>query len=50
LALVYNQIVKSGPRSLPKIAPLASYMILSPFVGAESAIEVANGDGRGPAQ
>jgi AcrR family transcriptional regulator len=46
-ALVYNKICKDGPRSLPEIAPLASYMALAPFVGAERAAEVANGDGRG---
>lgn len=48
--LVYNKICKDGPRSLPEIAPLASYMALSPFIGAEQAAAVANGDGRGVAQ
>lgn len=46
-ALVYRQIVGAGPQALPRIAPLASYMVLAPFVGAEEAVEVANGDGRG---
>jgi AcrR family transcriptional regulator len=45
--LVYDKICKDGPRSLPEIAPLASYMALAPFLGAERAAEVANGDGRG---
>ncbi|HYP56459.1 MAG TPA: TetR/AcrR family transcriptional regulator [Solirubrobacterales bacterium] len=44
--LVYQKICKDGPRSLPEVAPLASYMALAPFVGAEQAAEVANGDGR----
>ncbi|HEX5762333.1 MAG TPA: TetR/AcrR family transcriptional regulator [Solirubrobacterales bacterium] len=44
--LVYNKICKDGPRSLPEVAPLASYMALAPFVGAERAAEIANGDGR----
>jgi AcrR family transcriptional regulator len=46
-ALLYNQICKEGPRSLPQIAPLASYMALAPFVGPEKAAEISNGDGRG---
>lgn len=45
-ALVYRQIV-AGPQDLPRIAPLASYMVLAPFVGAEEALEVSNGDGHG---
>ena len=46
VALVFRQIVDSGPQALPEIAPLASYMILAPFLGAEQACDVANGDGR----
>lgn len=45
--LVYNTISTKGPRSLPEVAPLATYMALSPFIGAEQAAVVANGDGRG---
>lgn len=46
--LVYRQIVTgSGPEGLPQVAPMASYMILAPFVGAEAAVKVSNGDGRG---
>jgi AcrR family transcriptional regulator len=45
--LLYNKIGKDGPRSLPEVAPLASYMALAPFLGPERAAEVANGDGRG---
>jgi hypothetical protein len=32
---------------MPEIAPLATYVALSPFIGADAAAEVANGDGRG---
>jgi AcrR family transcriptional regulator len=46
-ALLYMQIVEAGPEKLPEIAPLASYMVLAPFIGAEQAAEIANGDGRG---
>ncbi|HEX2096591.1 MAG TPA: TetR/AcrR family transcriptional regulator [Solirubrobacterales bacterium] len=44
--LVYSKICREGPRSLPDVAPLASYMALAPFVGAGRAAEIANGDGR----
>jgi AcrR family transcriptional regulator len=47
--LFYDQIVKKGPPSLPHVAPLATYMVLAPFLGSEVAVEVANGDGRGSA-
>jgi AcrR family transcriptional regulator len=46
-ALLYGRIVTAGPESLPQIAPLASYMVLAPFVGSEEAVRVSNGDGRG---
>ena len=46
--LFYQTIVGKGPQGMPEIAPLASYIALSPFIGAEAAAEVANGDGRGP--
>lgn len=45
--LFYSQIVNEGPESMPEIAPLATYIGLSPFIGAEKAAAVANGDGRG---
>lgn len=45
--LLYEKICSDGPNALPEIAPLASYMALVPFVGAEAAVEIANGDGRG---
>jgi AcrR family transcriptional regulator len=45
--LAYKQIRESGTESLPNLAPLCTYMTLSPFVGTDAACEVANGDGRG---
>jgi AcrR family transcriptional regulator len=45
--MVYEKICKDGPRSLPEVAPLASYMALAPFLGAKEAAAIANGDGRG---
>lgn len=45
--LVYRQIVNGGPEGLPQVAPVASYMMLAPFLGAEEAVKVSNGDGRG---
>lgn len=43
---VYEQVRSRGPKSLPQIAPLLSYLALAPFVGAEEACEVAKGGGR----
>jgi AcrR family transcriptional regulator len=48
--LLYDQVTNGGPENLPQSAPLASYMVLAPFIGSEQAIEVANGDGRGRPQ
>jgi AcrR family transcriptional regulator len=45
--LAYKRIRDSGPESLPSLAPLLTYLALSPFIGAEEACRVANGDGRG---
>jgi AcrR family transcriptional regulator len=45
-ALAYKQIQEGGAEALPGIAPLCAYLTLAPFVGAEQACEVANGDGR----
>jgi AcrR family transcriptional regulator len=46
-ALAYEQIRRHGPESLPRVAPLATYLALAPFLGAEEACAVAGG-GRGP--
>ncbi len=48
-ALLYEKICTDGPRALPQVAPLASYMALAPFIGSEQAVEISNGDGRGHA-
>ncbi len=41
-ALVYDQVKARGAASLPEIAPLATYIALCPFLGAEEACAVAN--------
>jgi AcrR family transcriptional regulator len=45
-SLMYNQVALSGPQSLPAVAPLATYISLVPFIGAEDACAVANGEAR----
>ena len=45
-ALTYDQVLRGGPESLPEIAPLATYIALTPFLGPAEAARVANGDGR----
>jgi AcrR family transcriptional regulator len=45
-ALVYRRIKDEGPSSLPALAPLCTYLVLSPFIGPPRAAEVANSDGR----
>jgi AcrR family transcriptional regulator len=44
--LVYRKIVEGSPEDLPQVAPVATYMLLSPFIGSEEALAVANSDGR----
>ena len=46
-SLINDRVKQRGAASLPEIAPLATYVTLAPFVGAEEACKVANGDGRG---
>lgn len=46
LALAFHQIRRSGPESLPSLAPICTYLTLAPYVGAEEAATAANGDGR----
>ena len=46
-ALAYRRVQEAGPQALPGLAPLCTYLALAPFVGAEEASAVANGDGRG---
>jgi AcrR family transcriptional regulator len=45
-ALVHEHVRREGPESLPGLAPMATYIALAPFLGAEEACEVANGGGR----
>ena len=45
-SLAYKKIRESGPASLPSLAPVCTYIALAPFIGAEEACAVANGDGR----
>jgi AcrR family transcriptional regulator len=45
-ALIYDQVKAGGPESLPQIGPLATYITLAPFLGAQEACAVANGEGR----
>jgi AcrR family transcriptional regulator len=47
LTLIRKRLRDSGPGSLPSLAPLLTYVTLAPFLGAEQACQVANGDGRG---
>jgi AcrR family transcriptional regulator len=46
-SMIYDQVKRGGPESMQEIAPLAAYVTLAPFIGAEEACAVANGDGRG---
>ena len=46
LALAYHQIKRSGPESLPSLAPICTYLTLAPYIGADEAAAAANGDGR----
>jgi AcrR family transcriptional regulator len=40
-SLIYEQVRNNGPESLPDLAPMATYMTLAPFIGAEEAYERA---------
>jgi AcrR family transcriptional regulator len=40
-ALVYDHVKARGPESLPDLVPMATYMTLAPFLGAEEAYELA---------
>jgi AcrR family transcriptional regulator len=40
-ALIHHQVKTRGPESMPELAPIATYMTLAPFVGAEEAYERA---------
>jgi AcrR family transcriptional regulator len=44
-ALIYDQVKAKGPESMPELVPMATYMTLAPFLGAEDAFALANGAG-----
>jgi AcrR family transcriptional regulator len=44
--LVNKRLRGPGPESLPSLAPLLTYIALSPFLGPAEACHFANGDGR----
>jgi AcrR family transcriptional regulator len=46
-SMIYDQIMRGGAESMQEIVPLATYVTLAPFIGAEEACAMANGDGRG---
>jgi AcrR family transcriptional regulator len=46
-SMIYRQVKRAGAESMQEIAPLATFIALAPFIGAEEACAVANGDGRG---
>lgn len=46
-SMIYDQIKRGGAESMQEIAPLATYITLAPFIGADEACAVANSDGRG---
>jgi AcrR family transcriptional regulator len=45
--LAYRMVREQGPAGLPTLAPICTYIALAPFIGAEEAARVVNGDGRG---
>ncbi|HEU4707504.1 MAG TPA: TetR/AcrR family transcriptional regulator [Solirubrobacterales bacterium] len=45
--LAYRRLREGGAEALPALAPICTYITLSPFVGPEEACRIANGDGRG---
>jgi AcrR family transcriptional regulator len=50
IALARRQLLRKGAESLPSLAPVATYIALAPYIGADEACTAANGDGRpGPA-
>jgi AcrR family transcriptional regulator len=46
-SMIYDQVRRGGAQSMQEIAPLATYITLAPFLGAEEACAVANSEGRG---
>lgn len=46
LAVISKYIRRSGPTGLPSLAPVCTYLVLAPFIGAREATTAANGDGQ----
>lgn len=44
--LARQKILTDGPENLLQVAPMAAYILLSPFLGAKEATRISNGDGR----
>ena len=42
-SLIYDQVKAKGPESLPELVPMATYITLAPFIGAEEAYALAKG-------
>lgn len=42
-SLVSNRVRRDGAGNLREMAPLATYIALSPFIGPDAALEIANG-------
>ena len=40
-ALIHDQVKRNGPERMPELVPMATYMTLAPFIGAEEAYERA---------
>jgi AcrR family transcriptional regulator len=45
-SMLYDQVRRGAIESMQELAPLATYVTLAPFIGAEEACAVANSDGR----
>ncbi len=45
-SMIYDQVKRSGAETMQEIVPLAAYVTLAPFIGAEEACAVANGEKR----
>jgi AcrR family transcriptional regulator len=43
-ALAYRQLREGGAGALPALAPICSYIVLSPVIGPKKACQVVNGD------
>jgi AcrR family transcriptional regulator len=42
-SLLYQWVRNEGARKLPELVPLATYVVLAPFIGSEAALETACG-------